>query len=430
MNDVAVDPPGTLYGQLQRGRGSAARKAVVTPGAGDLVYDCIRRDPRWDHLIESRGLYYARLIIDLELPVRPLADHLFAPVDQIDDDEWRTSLTLNVLADLVRLSRRDAAEPLRRYAGEGWNWYEALDVMVALGDLDLASGLDEVAVSRCDDDDLLGLVLNDVPLIEIWAARHRRIAEALELRKARQAAVRQRRRRAIPADRSDADLLRQARGLTTTGDSPGSAGSADDVAERGLTAIIELGRRRSPLLLDLAEELLPVRPHRCRGVVFRALRDLGPIAVPRARIWAADDRGHSHVGIGILARHGTEQDIPALLAALRQALADQDWAAAARPVEGLGRLHARAAVPLLRATWPATGYSYLRPRLLAAIHAGDPEAVRPYAREALWDCEEQARRCAAGLAPMEAETALRLRRLRGDTAEEAAVRAAAARRLR
>src|SRR5207244_2671462 len=98
-------------------------------GTGELVYDCICRDARWDPQVESRSLYYARLVIDLELSVDPIGDHLFDPVDQLAADEWRTSLAIEVLADLVRLSRRTAAPLLRRYATEGWNWYEALEAL-------------------------------------------------------------------------------------------------------------------------------------------------------------------------------------------------------------------------------------------------------------------------------------------------------------
>jgi hypothetical protein len=426
---------------LLGGRGSAARAAAATPGADDLIFECIRADPRWDRQIESRSLYYARLVLDLELPIEPIAAHLADPVDQLDQDEWRTWLAIGVLADLVRLSRREAAEPLRRYAWEGWNWYAALDALVGLDDPDLVRGLDEMAVARCDDDDLLGLVLYDAAVIDDWAARHRRIAEVREVRRARAAARRDRRRRAMSDARSDADLLALARHA----DAPRVGGNGDGApADPSLAAIIELGRRRSPLVLDLAEELLPLRPQRCRGALFRALRELGPVAVPRARTWAADCRRYAGAdldidgdvrflarhGVRILAQHGTEQDIPVLLDCLHRALAAADWAGAATPVHGLGRLRAAAALPLLRAAWQPAAYSFLRPRLLTAMHAVSPEAAGPYATEALWDCEDQARDFAATVAPLDADAELRLRRLRAERAEDPGVRATATGRLR
>jgi hypothetical protein len=88
-NEVVLESAGTLHGQLQRGLGRAARRAADKPGAGEFVYDCIRRDPRWDPQCETRSLYYARLMVDLELPVGPVAEHLFDAADQVDGDERR-----------------------------------------------------------------------------------------------------------------------------------------------------------------------------------------------------------------------------------------------------------------------------------------------------------------------------------------------------
>jgi hypothetical protein len=434
VRDVTIHPPETLRGQLQRGRGQAALIAAGTPGAGDLVYACVRGDPRGEPRVESRGLYYARLLVDLELPTGPVAALLDAPAGHpagFDAAERRTGLAIEVLTDLVRLSRRTAAEPLRRYAWDGENWYAALDALIGLDDPDLAAGLDTVAVSRCDDADLIALVRPNSALVRAWAARHPRIAAALRYRRA----SRRPRARRAPAGRrpnligrrSDADLAELARRL---GASP-RAMSPDPVpvGDQRLAAIIELGRRRSPLLLDLAEELLPLRRTRHAGAVAHALRELGPAAVPRARVWADDRPCYAGVAIRILARHGTEGDIPTLLNAAQRAVDSGDWGAAAAPLEGLGRLRTRAALPLLRTAWTRTEYSYLRPRLLTALHAIAPAAAAPYAIEALWDCEEAARRHAADMAPLDAVTRLRLRRLRAEPAEEAAVRSAARRRL-
>jgi hypothetical protein len=412
VNKVAIQPAGTLHGTLQRGLGRAARRAADIRDSGELVYDCVRHDPRWDRQCESRGLYYARLVVDLELPVRPIADHLFDVADLVDTDEWRTSLAIEVLADLVRLSRRDAAAPLRRYAEEGWNWFEALDALLQIGDLSLVDGLDEVTVDRCDDDDLYWLATDlGNPVVRAWAARHPRIAEALAAR--RDAGERPRRRMPGPSDRPDAELVELAR-------------RGDDVA---VEAILELGRRRSPALLDLAEEFLPQRPSRWGSVICRALRDLGSAALPRARAWVAGGAACSGAGIDIVARHGTQQDIPLLLDDLDRALTQRNWGAAAGPAEGLGRLRAGAAVPLLERTWDESSYAYLRPRLLTALLRTAPHTGESFATEGLWDCEEDVRRVAAGTAPLDDCTTVRLRRLRRDPAEDPRVAAAAAARL-
>jgi hypothetical protein len=413
VNQVAIQPAGTLHGTLQRGLGRAARRAADIRGSGEFVYDCVRHDPRWDRQCESRGLYYARLIVDLELPVQPLADHLFDVADLVDADEWRTSLAIDVLTDLIRLSRRDATPSLRRYAEEGWNWFEALDALLGIGDPSLMTGLDEIAVERCDDDDLFWLVTDAAnPVVREWARLHPRIADALSRRDTHE--PRPRREPSPPSGRADAELA----GLARRGD------------DTGVEAILELGRRRSPALLDLAEEFLSGRPGRWGGVVRRALRDYGPAALPRARVWAAGGAAScSAVGIDIVARHGTQQDVPLLLAELDRALTERTWTAAASPAEGLGRLRAGAAVPLLERIWDESTYAYLRPRLLTALIRTAPHTAESFATEGLWDCEEDVRRISVGAAPIDEGTKVRLRRLHGDPAEDPHVVAAATARL-
>ncbi|MFC6935473.1 hypothetical protein ACFQHO_37735 [Actinomadura yumaensis] len=386
-NEVVMESAGTLHGQMQRGLGRAARRAAEKPGAGEYVYDCVRRDPRWDPQCEERGLYYARLMVDLELPVHPIAEHMFDPADHTDPDDWRVELALDVLAELVRLSRREAAYALRRYAEEGAHWLDALDALVSLGDPSLAHGLDGLVAERCDDAELDLLLAGSGthnPVIETWAARRPRIADALERRRGSGAAARRPGGAARErAERSEAELLDLAR-------------RRDDGA---VAAIFELGRRRAPGLLDLAEELLPQRPSRFGGAVTRALREYGPEVLPRARAWASERGGCSDIGLRILARHGTRQDIPLLMSELREALDRLDWGAAAGPIEGLGRLRAGEAVPLLKTAWTESTYAYLRPRVLTALTRTAPHTAESYTVEGLWDCEERVRHEAAQLAP-------------------------------
>ena len=414
-NEVVLESAGTLHGQLQRGLGRGARRAADRRGAGEYVYACVRRDPRWDRQCESRRLYYARLMVDLELPVGPVARHLFDPSDHTDPDDWRVDLALGVLADLVRLSRREAAAPLRRYAEEGAHWFDAVAELVDLADPGLAAGLDELVAARCDDADLALLIPGrSNPVIEVWAARQPRVAAAL----ARQREAGRAARRAMAAApargaQSEDELLELARRR----------------GEGAIAAIFELGRRRTPALLDLAEELLPQRPSRVGGAVCRALRDYGPETLPRARAWAAARGGCADMGLHILARYGTRQDIPLLMEELHGAVARREWGGAAGPIEGLGRLRAGEAVPLLKTAWTESTYAYRRPRILAALTRTAPHTAESYTVEGLWDCEEDVRAEAARSAPLTRETQLRLRRLQQDGAEEPGVRAAAGARL-
>lgn len=419
-----LESAGTLHGQLQRGLGRAARRAADRPGAGEFVYDCVRRDPRWDRQCESRRLYYARLMVDLEMPAGPVAAHLFDPSDFAvaeggDGDEWRVDLALGVLADLVRLSRREAAVPLRRYAEEGAQWFDAVEELIDLGDPSLTAGLDELVAARCDDSDLAMLIpARHNPVIETWAARQPRIAGALTRQREAGRAARRTMTAAAERDRcSEAELLEVAR-------------SRGDGA---IAAIFELGRRRTLALLDLAEELAPRGdgdggPVRFGAAVRRALREYGPETLPRARAWAAERGGCADLGLGILARYGTRQDVPLLMDELRTTVERREWREAANPIEGLGRLRAGEAVPLLKSAWTETPYAYLRPRILTALTRTAPHTAESYTVEGLWDCEEVARREAARFAPLTRETRIRLQRLQHDAAEDAEVRAAAAAR--
>ncbi|GAA4616928.1 hypothetical protein GCM10023195_75390 [Actinoallomurus liliacearum] len=404
MEPIVIHPAESLHGRLQRGRGCAARRAAGLPGARELIYDCVSRDPRWDTL-EARGLYYARLILDLELETGPLAEHIFDPIDPLDAEPDRTNLALDVLSQLVRLGRREAAVPLRRYAAEGANWYTALQALVELDDPALAEGLDEVAAARCDDRSLAWLCGVDGAVTRMWARRQPRIAAA------RRPEPRPHEPRPSLTGRSDADLAALVR--------------ADDTATTA--AILELGRRRSALVLDLAEELLPGGAH--DGPLCRAVRDLGPAALGRARLWTAERRSYQDVGIDVLAAHGTESDAPPLLESLEDALDEEDWDLAAVPADGLGRLRARPAIPLLLYGWEESASSQLRANLLGALTRIDSHVAEPYLVEALWDCEGGARRIAAEAVPLDGATRARLRRLRHEDAEEPAVRAAAGERL-
>lgn len=405
MEHIVLHSAKSLHGRLQRGRGCAARAAAGVPGAGEFVHDCVRRDPRWDGQCEDRALYYARLIVDLELRTAPITDHLFDPADTLDTDHWRTSLAIDVLGELVRLSRREAAEPLRRYVAEGTNWRDALDVLVDLDDLPLVADLDTVALARCDEQDLAWLAGTDRAVVGVWAERNPRLAEL------RRPAPRVKCARPDLGGRSEADLAELAR----------------ERSESSRGAILELGRRRSPVVLDLAEELLPLRPHHLGGPLCRALRDLGPAALPRARMWATSEI--SDIGVDVLATHGTDEDVPLLMAALMEVLDDGNWGAAVTPVAGLGRLKARPALPALLHVWDESAYAALRRRTLHALREIAPEVSEPYLIEALWDCESGSRLLAAEYVPLNRDTRPRLKRLRHEAAEDPDVRAAADERL-
>jgi hypothetical protein len=91
------------------------------------------------------------------------------------------------------------------------------------------------------------------------------------------------------------------------------------------------------------------------------------------------------MALRILASHGTRQDIPLLMSELRDALCRGDWSDAAGPIEGLGRLRAGEAVPLLKSAWTESTYAFLRPRVLTALTRTAPHTAEAYTVEGLWD---------------------------------------------
>ncbi|MBL7260013.1 HEAT repeat domain-containing protein [Paractinoplanes lichenicola] len=149
-------------------------------------------------------------------------------------------------------------------------------------------------------------------------------------------------------------------------------------------------------------------------------------ALPTARDWAATP-GHPMRWRAqrVLAEHGDETDVPALIEAW-------DWLDS-RPEDlcgydeiatGLARLGAREVLPRLRELW-FSPHSYERASYLRAERILDPERVRPRLVEGLWDCEADVRELAAEHAPLEPRVVERLAELKDDPMEDERVRDAA-----
>ncbi|MFC5003919.1 hypothetical protein ACFPIJ_39605 [Dactylosporangium cerinum] len=102
--------------------------------------------------------------------------------------------------------------------------------------------------------------------------------------------------------------------------------------------------------------------------------------------------------VDILAAHGTELDVPVLLAALTTAAEAGEWCAAETPARGLGRLGVAEAVPTLRFLWAETTHSYARADYLAGLTgAAAPAVAAEYLDEATDDCEPHVRDLATGV---------------------------------
>jgi hypothetical protein len=198
---------------------------------------------------------------------------------------------------------------------------------------------------------------------------------------------------------------------------------------RALRHLRKLGPQ--PALLDLAGEL--VEFERLRGPLGDALDDLGLCAVPLARTWAAvPEHPMARAATCILADHGDESDVPALLAGWDRLDAhDTGRCGYDRIADGLARIGGDAAltaVPRLRRAW-FTPHSFERAATLRAYATLAPEAAVNQLTEGLWDCEAGVRSYAAARAPLGPVVRGRLAELRDDPLETAEVRAAAVARL-
>ncbi|WP_344661294.1 hypothetical protein [Catenulispora subtropica] len=394
---TSYDDPTTFRGQLQRGRGVAARRAASVPGAGDAVYECVIVDPRWDRQVETRDVYLAALVRELALPLVPLEQHL-AAFDGDDPDD--VGLLLDVLALLASAGAPDAVEVMRHYVRNGKHWNAAVNAL-AFVDAAEAPGvrddlIDEAVACRTDDELQEVVDTGDDSWMRGLLERDLRIRgfyddgdESRHPAKAAGAGCRQWLRTIAEAPRNE--LLQQV--------TQGSCSRR--------WALEELGRRGDGSVLDLIEDPSLHNPAGWIPGAPQALGHLGAAAVPRARLWLSRQDVTAELGLRVLAGSGDYTDVPVLVAALRNALDDESWCFAEIPAEGLGRLQVSEALPLLSAAWEQTAHSYARGPFLTALHRCVPEAAQTTAAadEGLSDCEPTVREIAQDLGEMWGVTA-------------------------
>ncbi|MFH9348545.1 hypothetical protein [Kitasatospora sp. NPDC017646] len=229
------------------------------------------------------------------------------------------------------------------------------------------------------------------------------------------------------------------------------AGRPDPMAELASSALLELltdpgeseQRKVNALRVLCGREpeagLVPLVPSlgtadgryplsRLPGVI----RELGALAMPAARDWAASGtRWLAVEGLAVLVEHGEEQDVPTLVAELEQDWVDRAWCGPMHLARGLARFGPGAAdaVSLLRRFWLQTPHSSERAAYLEALAAMGSAGMAQAYVESLWDCESGVRLLGVEHAPERPEVWERLRYLRDDPMEERAVREAAGRRL-
>ncbi|MFD8595221.1 hypothetical protein ACFV1L_09490 [Kitasatospora sp. NPDC059646] len=406
MDDDATQyaPADTDLGALERGRGAGYLWVRREPAAaGRAVLACLRRDTRYDRQSDDRNDYLAHLVRESALPLDPLRRLLDG------DDPYAHERGCAILAALALTGSVEAREALRQYVRHGRWWQDVLDTLAERWPVPWWDDLAEVAVRR------LGAAEPDCPGGEPWL-RWRELLPDLP------------RPRATRSDRAPAPDT--ARLLAVLADGGSSAG------ERS-AAVAALARRPAvPELLPLVPELFTTIPvelgERALPLLGRAVDSLGSAALADARGWALSSRRWlAGLGLGVLARHGDERDLPLLLAELERQWTDGEWCGSDFLADGLARLGPAAAdaAPALGRFWAQTPHSYERPAHLRALTAVRPGETGAELTESLWDCEQDARLFAVEHAPDGPELRSRLAELRDSPVETEELRAAAARRL-
>lgn len=360
-------PPDSLLGKLQRGRGAGYREALVTPGADALVLQCITHEPRWDRQMEERAEYYARLVVELGIPVGAI------PLD-LDDPDVLLGPAFGVLVELSRGGSTEAAAALHGYVAQADepDWWVVDHLWREAGPA-ARRGLLEIVLDHLDDEDLADAVtLHDDGPWRDWA-HHPRIAAALAT--------------ATPhppwpgyPDVSD----RTTDELHVLADAPHSP--------LRTAAFRELSRHGDVALLDLTERTDLRNSIGSTTSLSGPIKDLGVAALARSRGWAdGDDWWLRALGRYIVSAHAGPDDAPQVLRWFDEAVADGDWCDSEDFAEGLARLDHQPAVSSIAAAWKTTPHSYARKHYLPALIRLRPPDLQAYLDDATDDCESDVR---------------------------------------
>jgi len=148
------------------------------PAASDLVWECLRRDYRWDWQVDDRYVYLARLVRDLRLDMAGLDRQLRAcgprgSYDEPDphDVDNQFGLAEGVLTTLALSGDADARTLLRDYVRDGVRWAETLATISYDWPQDWWDDLREVAAERLDPSIDLEVPDRVSPRVELVTAR-------------------------------------------------------------------------------------------------------------------------------------------------------------------------------------------------------------------------------------------------------------------
>jgi len=419
--------PRSLLGLLQRGRGDGFLEALGHPDeAVDLVVDCVTRDPRLDHQVESRGWFYAALVEELDIDLPSLRAAFAKPAAETGDDAaW---LATSVFELVARRGVPGGVSELRRYLRSGRDVDLALEHLLPLADHPEAVGLLDDILESADTEQLREALS--------WMAADFTVAPWPTWRRV-----------STQVDHLVGEVISQ-RGRRTDSAPPAALRSQRAMFTRDL--LIRTGREAEAgtpqaelirladdggedMLLDVAPALLGDESLKV-GVKAAVRRTLWGLRSPKALAWARttaslDDEG-GLAAVHLLAELAEATDLPRVRSLLEAAVAggnDYMYAQCAL-VDGIGRLSDQASLGLIKTLFDETVYSYLRRRCVRALSLIEENFATTRAPECLYDCEAETRAIAIEAVDMDSpDIRERLAQVAGDPTEDESCRQAAVR---
>jgi hypothetical protein len=414
---VEIAPADTLKGQLQRGRGAGFLAALEVPPSElwPILVECITHDPRWDPQVESRGEYYAHLVLASNMSLDPLETHLRANEGSEDDNLVR--LTTDTLTEIGRRGHPRAIPLLRSVVKQAHHWSLAFDALLEIGTAESIAGLDELLLARAPDDEELARHLyrdgDEAPWNE-WRTKHPRIAAGIEA-KAREHKV-----KCAPAATLEGLSLEE---LIHSPVADWGAGCDRPFVRKQIDLIVQPSDL--PLLASYLDASKPKTCYRALGglsgisspaacEILRAFLEANPDISPKlnsvlgkalvaqpaecvllcGRDWfERADWPYRNQGESILSGHATLEDVPRLTRALAESLEDPDDAyRAGNILEAFSRLPGIGPIPDIDRAFVGTCYAYTRRDAARALHVTDPQSfAQERAFECLWDSHNATR---------------------------------------
>ena len=414
MSDLGLDPPTTLLGLLQRGRGLGLQLALgrAKDEARSGLAECLRHDPRWDAQVETRKLYYADVATAVDMPIAEIHQILRELVSAGDEMRFRGQYQVaGVLGVLATRGDREALDALVAEVCEGQAWHAAADELGDRCHPEIWAPLGGVLFARLSEDEVMRLAEDRYKLDPwgTWESSNDRYRAAVQA--AEQSLAGRTTEKAPPARKADTRLSTQAllgiveqrnwvkigRVLEDRQDPSDrdalihsvrdGSGFQKAVALQGLRAMGD-----TSLLDEVVDVVRDADFVMARRQALRYLAALPPaLTLERARGWLQEPWPVSLVGREILEHHATIDDQQLLRETLATAIAEPDMYSACFAVDALACFDATGAHAEIREFYETTPYAYGRWRAARALARFEDDFGGRTAIECLHDCEPRGR---------------------------------------